>query len=326
MITRRDVVVGSVLVVIIFFLFTLTSWAAELPIGLQKIVESNRVHAEGFLGQVSFPLVFIAGLLSLLSPCILPTVPAFFALSFKEKEKIAGKTFIFFLGFALVFVAFGVFGAAVGQSFSSFQINYNYVVFAAGIFLIVLGILSFFGKGFTSLWKPQFGRGRKDTAGIFLFGLSFGLGWTACLGPILAGIMLMASVLQNYFYAGLLFFVYALGLFIPLFLLALFFDKSSTVRRWLRGREVRFEIGSKTLITTTIQMLSGLLLVTIGVIFLVYRGTGIFNRWNYFGLKEYFYIFQDYLLERHISNWWLLIVALVILLVLASKFKFFKRK
>lgn len=322
---KRIVLFVSILTVIFFFSSSLTSWAVELPIGLQKIVESNQARAEGFLGQVSFPLVFIAGFLSLLSPCILPTVPAFFALSFKEKEKIAKKTFVFFLGFASVFVTFGLIGASIGETLGSLQINYSYIVLAAGVFLVVFGVISFFGKGFGSLLKPKWGRGRQDTIGIFLFGLSFGLGWTACLGPVMVGIVLMASVLQNYLYSGLLLFVYALGLFVPLFLLALFFDKSKKVRQWLRGREVRFEIGSKVIVTDTIHMLSGLLLVAIGVIFIVYKGTGVFNRWNYFGLKDYFYLWQDKILEFNISNWWLLIVVIVVLLLIIRT-KFIKRK
>ena len=315
----------SILLVIYLGFFSLTSWAVELPIGLQKIVESNQARAEGFLGQVSFPLVFIAGFLSLLSPCILPTIPAFFALSFREKEKIAKKTFVFFLGFASVFVTFGLIGASIGQSLGSLQINYSYVVLAAGVFLIVFGVFSFFGKGFGSLLKPKWGRGRQDTVGIFLFGLSFGLGWTACLGPVIAGIILMASVLQNYLYSGLLLFVYALGLFVPLFLLALFFDKSKKVRQWLRGREVRFEIGNKVIVTDTIHMLSGLLLVVMGAIFIVYKGTGVFNQWNYFGLKDYFYLWQDKILELNISNWWLLIGAIIIFLAIIRT-RLFKRK
>lgn len=322
---KRSILFISVLTVIFFFLFSLTSWAAELPTGLQKIVESNQARAEGFLGQVSFPLVFIAGFLSLLSPCILPTIPAFFALSFKEKEKIAKKTFIFFLGFASVFVTFGLIGASIGETLGSLQINYSYVVLVAGIFLVVFGIFSFFGRGFDSLWKPRWGKGRQDTIGIFLFGLSFGLGWTACLGPIIAGIVLMASVLQNYLYSGLLLFVYAFGLFVPLFLLALFFDKSKKIRQWLKGREIRFEIGNKMLVTDTIHMLSGLLLITIGAIFIIYKGTGVFNKWSYFGLKEYFYLWQDKILELNISNWWLVVGAIVVFLVIIIV-RFIKRK
>lgn len=323
--TKRKIISLSILVFVLFFLFSWGAEAIELPEGLQKIVELNKVQSKDFLGKVSFPLVFVAGFLSLLSPCILPTLPAFFALSFKEKEKIAKKTFTFFLGFALVFVGLGLFGASIGETLNTLQIDYSYLVLVAGIFLIILGVLSFFGKGFGSLWRPRWGRGRQDTLGTFLFGVSFGLGWTACLGPILAGIILMASVLDNYFYSGLLLLVYAFGLFVPLFLLALFFDKSKRVRKWLRGREIRFVIGSKVLVTNTVHVLSGLLLIIIGFIFIIYKGTGVFNQWSYFGLKDYFYLWQNKILEVGVSNWWLLVVAIIILLVVLIP-RFFRKR
>ncbi|MDP2684333.1 MAG: cytochrome c biogenesis CcdA family protein [bacterium] len=314
-----------VLLIIIFILLPGQELIAlELPIGLQKIVETNKSNAEGFLGQVSFPLVFIAGILSLLSPCILPTIPAFFAVSFKSKERIAEKTIIFFLGFASVFVGFGLIGASLGQTLGSLQINYSTVVMWSGVFLVILGLMQLLGKGFSSFWKPKIGERRDDNAGIYLFGASFGLGWTACLGPVLAGIILMASVMQNYLYSGLLLLTYAFGLFVPLFLLAIFFDKSTKIRRWLRGREIRLEIGSKVILTNTIQMLSGLLLIIIGGVFIIYKGTGIFNSWSFFGLKEYFYLYQNKLLEINISNWWLLILVIIIITVVIIKFK--KRK
>jgi len=316
MTTRRHVFFVSVVAGALLFIFSLTSSAAELPAGIQKIVESNRIWAEDFVGTISFPLVFIAGVLTLLSPCILPTVPAFFALSFREKEKIAGKTFTFFLGFASVFVVFGLIGASIGASLSSLQINYSYVILVAGIFLIIFGLLTFFGKGFGSFWQPRFGRARFDAFGIYLFGVSFGLGWTACLGPILAGIILMASVFHNYLYAGLLLFVYAFGLFVPLFLLALFFDKSKKIKQWLKGREIRFVMGNRIVLTDTVHIVSGLLLLSMGFVFIVYKGTGVFNSWNYFGLKEYYYLWQDKILEWNISNWWLLIIAGAILLTI----------
>lgn len=323
---KKSYLIISVLVIVSLVLSIQDLWAIELPVGLQKIIETNQIMAEGFLGQVSFPLVFIAGLLSLLSPCILPTIPAFFAVSFKSKDKIAKKTSIFFLGFATVFVVFGLIGASLGQTLGSLQISYSNIVAWAGLFLIILGIMSILGKGFDSLWKPKFGKGRSDNLGIYLFGTSFGIGWTACLGPVLAGIILMASVMQNYFFSGLLLFTYALGLFVPLFILAIFFDKSARIRRWLRGREVKLAIGNKIITTNTIQMLSGLILIIIGGFFIIYKGTGVFNSWSFFGLKDYFYLYQDKLLEINISNWWLLIVVIITIIGMILKFRKNKKK
>ena len=76
----------------------------ELPPGLQQGVKETLTNAQ----KLSFLVVFIGGVLSVLSPCILPTLPAFFAFTFKEKKNLTKMTFIFFLGFALVFVLLGL--------------------------------------------------------------------------------------------------------------------------------------------------------------------------------------------------------------------------
>src|SRR3989344_9170762 len=121
---------GILFLIIISFVF-----ADNLPIGLLRIQEQNLKDANSFLQNVSFIIAFLAGILSILSPCILPLLPAFFSYTFKEKRNITKMTFIFFLGFSLIFVIFGVIASFLGTSLSLLQVDYKLIIFIAGIFL-----------------------------------------------------------------------------------------------------------------------------------------------------------------------------------------------
>ncbi len=92
----------------LFILFilniTIVSAQLNLPPGIQAIEEYNQQYAMEFIQSISIPLVFLAGVLSFISPCILPLIPAFFSYTFKEKRKITRMTLVFFFGFSIIFV------------------------------------------------------------------------------------------------------------------------------------------------------------------------------------------------------------------------------
>src|SRR3989338_8842094 len=116
------------------------AYAAELPPGLLKIQEYNNTIAQKCLQNVSFIIAFLAGMTSIVSPCILPLLPAYFAITFKEKRKITLATFIFFLGFALVFVLMGLLAALSGKSLTLVFKGINWLIPAVGTALIIFGV------------------------------------------------------------------------------------------------------------------------------------------------------------------------------------------
>ena len=279
----------SVLILIIPFSFSQT--------GLDKIAEYNQQRAVFLLQNLSFFVAFLGGMISVLLPCTLAILPAFFAYTFKERKEITKMTLVFFAGFSLVFVILGIFASAIGQTLTSIQVaDTKLLVIIAGIFLIIFGIMTILGKGFNFIQIDK--KTGHDVFGIFAFGVFFALGWSACLGPVLAGILLIASTFQNYFYAGALLFFYSLGLFVPLFLISILFDKYNlTQKAWLKGREFEIKILGKSFYIHTTKVIAGILLISSGSIFIIFNGTNVINTLDPLRISVYAYIFEDRLFD-----------------------------
>jgi cytochrome c-type biogenesis protein len=296
----------------------------DLPPGLQAIQEYNQQYAIDFLQTISIPLVFLAGVLSLISPCILPLIPAFFSYTFKEKRKITKMTFIFFFGFSAIFIIMGMTAAYFGQSLVSLQGSMSYLVTIAGLGLMFFGLLIFFGKGFSSFIKTS-RKSKTDTGGVFLMGTFFAIGWSACLGPIIAGILLVVATFGNVMYGALLLFVYSLGIMTPLFILSIFYDRFSLGNsKWIRGRQITFNISGKRMVTHTTEMISGALLIGLGLIYILFGGTTIVNSLSPIGSSFLFNELQRTLLEFPIMSG--VIGSVMLILLLVGMILIFRRK
>ncbi len=300
-----------------FILFTLliffviaASASAKLPENILKGIEDNKIAAETALKNISFLVAFLAGILSILSPCTYAILPAFFSYTFKEKKEITKMTFLFFLGSATIFIGLGLLAAFLGETVASIQFNYPIIPYASGLFLIFFGGMTFFGKGFSSGFSEQ--KTNTDPLGIFLFGIFFALGWTACLGPIIASILLIATLLHSYLQAAILLFFYALGAFIPLFLLSYFYDKYKLgEKRWMKGKSISFKLFEKKIETHSTNVIAGILLILFGVIIFIFKGTNVFNDWDILQTKNYFYDLQRILEGSAVEN----IVGLILLII-----------
>ena len=244
---------------------------------LDKIREYNQQQAVFYLQNLTFFVAFLGGIISVLLPCTLAILPAFFAYTFKEKKEITKMTLVFFAGFSLIFMTLGIAASILGQSLTTLQIaNTKALVFIAGIFLVLFGIMTILGLGFNFININR--KTGNDIFGTFIFGIFFGLGWSACLGPILAGILLVASTFSNYFYAAMLLFSYSLGLFVPLFLISILFDKYNlTQKPIIRGKEFEVKIFGKTFFIHTTKIIAGILLIFTGSLFIIFNGTNVIN-------------------------------------------------
>ncbi|MFQ5474457.1 MAG: cytochrome c biogenesis CcdA family protein, partial [Candidatus Nanoarchaeia archaeon] len=138
---NRSLALLAVCGIIFFLIASQVSAESDLPVGLQKIVDSNKEITADFALNVSFFIAFIAGILGILSPCILPFLPAYFSYTFKEKSSITKMTLVFFLGFSTVFVAMGIVAGFIGAQTLS-VIQQGWLVAIAGAFMIVLGIMT----------------------------------------------------------------------------------------------------------------------------------------------------------------------------------------
>ncbi len=269
---------------------------AHLPEGILKGIEYNQQQAEIFLTSITYFIAFLAGITTILSPCILPLIPAYFAVTFKERERKTLALSLFFIGFTTVFILMGLLATLTGKALIMVFGGIDGLVPAAGLFLIFFGGLMILGKGFAGLSvRHKFGKG---TFALLASGAAFAIGWTACIGPILSGVILMAGVIENYTRAVLLMLFYSLGIFVPLFILSFFQDKIKLDTLKILTKEITFSIGKKQFRTNYPNVIAGSLFIIIGGTFILFRGTQIVNGLQFFGLREYFYTLQDLFLAQ----------------------------
>jgi cytochrome c biogenesis protein CcdA len=218
--------------------------------------------------DVGYFAAFLGGLLALISPCSALLLPAFFAYSIDSTSRLLARTGIFYAGLATTLVPLGAAGSVAGRFFFGHR---DQLVLVAGWLIIALGVLQVVGMGFASRKMSELsGRIRPTTAvSVYALGAVYGLAGF-CAGPILGSVLTVAAVSGSPVYGGLLLAVYALGMAVPLFVLALLWERFDLGRRrWLRGRS--FRAGRFELHTTS--LLSGLFFVALGALFLAYDGT-----------------------------------------------------
>ncbi|MEV4973319.1 cytochrome c biogenesis CcdA family protein [Streptomyces scopuliridis] len=218
--------------------------------------------------DIGYPVALLGGLLALLSPCSALLLPAFFAYSIDSAGRLLARTGIFYLGLATTLVPLGAAGSFAGRLFYGHR---DLLVAVGGWLIIALGAAQILGMGFASRRMAALsGRIRPTTAlSVYALGMVYGLAGF-CAGPILGSVLTVAALSGSPVYGGLLLAVYALGMAVPLFLLALLWERFDLGgRRWLRGRAFRF--GRFELHTTS--LLSGLFFIVLGTVFLVFDGT-----------------------------------------------------
>jgi cytochrome c-type biogenesis protein len=240
--------------------------AAVLIIGILSI-SSDAAYMTGGAGTLVLAIpVFVIGVLSFMSPCTLPILPAYFAFSFQAgKGNIVLMTLAFFLGLATTMTLMGATTTALGTLLLGYA---DTLTFWGGLIVIVLGVMSLLGKGFAGPQVQE--RPAATTVGSYLYGATFALGWTACLGPIVGSLFtLLGSQGIGMLQGGVLAFIYAMGMGLPLILLATFFNKlGSGSRFWqvIRGRGFEVSLGGHTLYLHSTSLISGVLLIIMGVL------------------------------------------------------------
>ena len=211
----------------------------------------------GFL-LTAFPFAFIAGLISFLSPCVLPLVPGYlsFAAGFSvSRGKVLLGSFLFVLGFSAVFVSFGAIFGGLGNTLSA---NEEIISRILGVVTIFLGFI-FYGRfPFSPTIRPKM----RTTGGLLgapLLGVLFGIGWTPCIGPALAAVQTLAFQESSAARGAVLSFGYCLGLGLPFILSGLSIDKSAKLRSIIYRRgDIISKIGGIFLITLGVLQVLGL--------------------------------------------------------------------
>ena len=229
--------------------------------------------------NTTLSIAFFAGLISFLSPCVLPLIPGYISyisgtslekIVEKKNNYIVTKTIFFTLGFSLVFITLGSAASLLGKFFLN---NSNILRIAAGIIIIffslqLVGIinLKFLNKDlriFTDKYS-------NNLAFPFLVGAAFGFGWTPCIGPILGSILTLAAVEEKIQEGILLLIFYSLGLALPFIISGILIDKflifSKKFKKYISNVS---KFGGVILLLTGLAILTGQLQV-IGFFILEY--------------------------------------------------------
>ncbi|MFO0767123.1 MAG: cytochrome c biogenesis CcdA family protein [Nitrospiraceae bacterium] len=189
--------------------------------------------------SISLVAAFSAGLLSFVSPCVLPLVPSYISyitgLSVEQltdvsersrfRKAIILNSLLFIAGFSTVFVAFGASASLLGQALITYQDHLRRI---GGIVVVVFGLylLGILNLNFLKMeHRYQFRNRPAGFLGSFLIGIAFAAGWTPCVGPVLGTILLYASTTESLLSGVVLLTAYSLGLALPLFLTALGVDR-----------------------------------------------------------------------------------------------------
>jgi cytochrome c biogenesis protein CcdA len=218
--------------------------------------------------RIGVTAAFLGGLLALLSPCSALLLPSFFAYAFTDWKTTLSRTAIFLLGLAAVLVPLGAGVGAVGAAITTYRTQTTTI---AAIVIIALGIITLFGKGFA--FGPAHraaGSLRLGTPlSVFTLGAVYGFAGF-CSGPLLGAVLTVAVTGATPLYGALLMAAYAIGMTVPLGLLALLWDRLHlNEKSWLHGRPLRLG----PLRTHSTSLIAGSLFIGVGAIFLTTAGT-----------------------------------------------------
>jgi len=217
---------------------------------------------------------FAVGLVSFVSPCVLPLVPGYLSavsgLGIAElregdrRTSILWPAAIFCLSFTIMFVALGMTATGIGSTLRDEKQTLDTV---AGILIVAMGVfflLTPFVPKLNREWRPEALISRAGSGGPIVAGLAFAVAWTPCVGPTLASILAAASTADSVGHGGVLLAFYSLGLAVPFLLTAMLFDRATATFRWIRDHYV------------VVTAISGLILIGMGLLML----TGELTRLN----------------------------------------------
>ena len=215
--------------------------------------------------DIGYTGAFLGGMLTLLSPCSVMLLPAFFSYAFASPGKMLGRTALFYAGLLTTLVPLGLLAGLVGSLVTQ---NRTWLITGAAAVVMLIGILQIIGVEFTAVSR---GAGADGTSAIsvFVLGSVYGVAGV-CAGPILGSVLAVAAAGGNPLYGGIMLAIFALGMALPLGVLSLLWTRFRlSERAWLKPR--RFRLG--TWENSVWMVVSGVLSIGIGVLLLATQGT-----------------------------------------------------
>lgn len=256
--------------------------------------------------DIGYTGAFLGGILTLLSPCSVMLLPAFFAYAFTSPGALVGRTAVFYAGLSVTLVPLGIFSGSLGSLLTTHRMT---LVTVAAAVVILLGLWQLSGLPVPGLSRSSSRRGDGTSIGsVFALGAVYAVAGV-CAGPILGSVLMVAAVSGSPIYGGSVLALYALGMTVPLFVLAVVWKRLGA-----RGRAVIAprEVSIGPWRNTWAMILSGLLSIAIGVLLIVTEGTA--------NLTGVFTISTQRSAESALSTWssgvsdvWFIVAAVVVL-------------
>ncbi|MCI5724630.1 cytochrome c biogenesis CcdA family protein [Fusobacterium sp.] len=185
--------------------------------------------------EILYSSIYFAGILSFFSPCIFPVIPVYLSILSNGEKKSIIKTIMFILGLSLTFLVLGFGMGLLGELFFNDKVR-----LIAGIVIIILGFVQMDIIKIKFLEKTKFINIQEQKNGIltaFILGLTFSLGWTPCVGPVLASILFISGSSADIGRSILMMSIYVLGLATPFIVFSMaskvLFEKVKFIKRYL---------------------------------------------------------------------------------------------
>lgn len=230
------------------------------------------------LNNISLILAFSAGLLSFLSPCVLPLIPAYISYitggaiekTYNDKYKfnVLYKSFGFVIGFSIIFILLGATATFLGNLVTAYMSMLRKI---GGIIIILFGLhtIGIFKIKFLYYEKRFLHFNNFSNLNSFVMGMAFATGWTPCIGPILSSILIYAANMDTVPKGIMLLIMYSLGLAIPFILTALAIERLS-----LHFKKI-------TRYLPLISIISGILMIVMGILIFTNRLNLLSNYFNF---------------------------------------------
>lgn len=215
--------------------------------------------------NISLLGAFVGGALTILSPCSVMLLPAFFSYAFADPKKLLARTGVFYLGLITTLVPLGVLAGTLGSFVND---NRQLLVTIAGGVIIGLGLMLLLNIPLPFLRGPQASTEGTSTASVYALGTVYGLAGV-CAGPLLGAVLAVAALSGNALWGGIVLLVFAAGMALPLLILALLWERMPWITHLVKPREVR--VGRWR--NTWTGIIGGVLTIALGALLIVTNGT-----------------------------------------------------